>query len=177
MSTGQPPLRGTGARGARQEALIGSALPLQRCSMRELKERGLLCQIREDWAGVEEQGSGTLPGQAKFDGWLPLQEFLLHCPLTCWQELPEPIRELTAKVALQDQGYTSQSFPTLFFLLQSHPWGGRGLSLLGAPRAIQGLHSLVYKLFLFAESIHFLFIAIPTPKEVHKPSLCMLHSK
>lgn len=54
--------------------------------------------------GVEEQGSGTLPGQTKFDGWLPLQGFLLHYPLTYWQEFPKPVRELTAKVALQDQG-------------------------------------------------------------------------
>lgn len=150
MSTGQPPLRGTEAREARQEALIGSALPLPAMLPAGTGRKRPLCQIREDWEDVEEQGSG--PGQTKFDGWLPLQEFLLHCPLTCWQELPEPVRELIAKVALQDQGYTSQSFPTLFFLLQSHPWGGGGLYLEPQERS-RGLHSLVYKLFLFPENL------------------------
>lgn len=105
MSTGQPPLRGTEARGARQEELTGSALPRPAMLREGTGRKGPYVPHQGGlWGGVEEQGSGTLPGQTKCDGRLPRQGFLLHYPLTCWQELPEPVRELTAKVALQDQG-------------------------------------------------------------------------
>ena len=56
MSTGQPPLHGTEARGARQAEVTDSALPFP--VMRdEVGGRGPSMPGREDSGGAEEQGS------------------------------------------------------------------------------------------------------------------------
>lgn len=107
--------------------------------------------------------SGSLPGQTKFDVYYSRNPSPSNTSPHRLARAPEPVRGLTARTALQafSQGQRLNFFPVLHRMTLPSPLpsmevaerGVMGNCLQLEPQEqSRGLHSLVYKLFLFPEN-------------------------